>query len=114
MNSLYNIVTTAIVPGQVSIALGAAMGVKLKGIDSHIWAFCGDMAAETGIFHECTKYARGHALPITFVVEDNSLSVDTPTTVVLGGTSPITGNNIIKYSYKSGVPHQGVGKEVGF
>jgi hypothetical protein len=29
------------------------------------------MAAETGIFEECRKYAGKNNLPITFIIEDN-------------------------------------------
>ena len=39
----------------------------------------GDMTAETGIAHECIKYARNHQLPIRFIVEDNGKSVCTDT-----------------------------------
>ncbi len=33
----------------------------------------GEMTAATGIAHECIKYAGNWDLPITFIVEDNSL-----------------------------------------
>ena len=35
----------------------------------------GDMTSETGIMHECYKYAVNHKLPIHFVIEDNGVSV---------------------------------------
>ena len=103
----YNFFTSAIVGGILPIALGVAMtGQK-------VWCFLGDMAAETGIFHECEKYAEAEKLPITFIVEDNGLSVCTPTNCVWQGTSwykPITGH----YRYKPTWPHQGSGKWVTF
>jgi len=92
----YNFYTSAIVGGIIPIAVGAAMTGKT------CWVFIGDMAAETGMFHECVKYATGHNLPITFVVEDNGFSVDTPT------------KKVWRYSYRRKFPHQGCGKWVTF
>ena len=114
LNKEYKFITSAIVSGQLPIALGIAKALKLKNKDNSVWAFCGDMAAETGVFHEVTKYAENHNLPITFVIEDNSLSVDTPTEVVWNGYDLELKENTIRYPYKTGVPHQGLGKEVGF
>jgi|SRR3989338_202385 len=114
INKEYNFVTSAIVPGHLPIAVGAALGMKLKKEPYHVWAFCGDMAAETGSFEQCSKYANNFNLSITFVIEDNGKSVDTPTLPVWGGQSPLRRPNTIRYVYELGVPHQGVGKEVGF
>ena len=103
--------TSAIVAGCLPIALGTALALKRQSLDAHVWVFVGDMASETGIFHECHKYARGHDLPITFVVEDNGLSVETPTAEVWGeNDSP----RIIRYSYKRTYPHVGIGSWVRF
>jgi hypothetical protein len=66
-----------------------------------------------GIFHECTKYARRNGLSITFIVEDNGLSVDTPTQKCWGECD-IDSNNIIKYNYARVYPHYGCGKWVIF
>lgn len=114
MNSEHKLVTTAIVPGQIAIALGIARGAKLRNASEHVWAFCGDMASETGIFEECSKYAEAHKFPLTLVIEDNGLSVDTPTYTVWNTSPRRLRGNTIRYTYKSGVPHQGIGKEVGF
>lgn len=95
-NAQYHFYSSAIVGGNLSIALGVAMTGET------VWVFCGDMSAETGIFHECMKYAQGHNLPIHFVVEDNGVSVQTPT------------KKVWRYSYRSKWPHQGVGKFVIF
>lgn len=110
----YKLVTSAIVPGHIPIATGTAIAVKRDNKPYHVWAFCGDMAAETGIFEECTKYAQNFDLPITYVIEDNAKSVDTPTFTVWNGQSRPKRRNTIMYSYELDVPHQGVGKEVGF
>jgi len=123
--------SSSIVPGQLPIALGVALAEKLKNSGNHVWAFCGDMAAETGVFHEVTKYAHGHNLPITFIVEDDGLSVYTPTKTVWG-TSTFPSENgklhslvnsnenshledrIIRYSYERRYPHHGIGVWVEF
>lgn len=102
----YHFYTSAIVAGIVPIAVGAAMAGKT------CWVFVGDMAAETGIFNECFKYASGHKLPLHFVVEDNGMSVDTPTSKAWGENFchgfPTT------YTYERIYPHQGSGKFVIF
>lgn len=119
INAEYHHITSAIVPGHLAMATGTALAFKRQGADNHVWAFCGDMAAETGAFHEATKYASRHGLPITFVVEDNGYSVDTPTQSVWGmeGNLSLTSGlqgRVMKYAYKNEFPHQGVGREVGF
>ncbi len=110
----YRIFTSGIVGGQLPIAVGYAMSLKKKNSLDHVWAFCGDMAAETGIFEESTKYAKNFNLPITFIIEYNGLSVDTPTAQVWNGISPLRRSNTVRYFYKNQVPHQGVSREVGF
>ena len=113
MDKEFKIVTSSIVGGTLSQAVGAALAIKLKQEERHVWAFCGDMAAETGAFHECVKYATRHDLPITFVIEDNDLSVDTPTQVVWGQEKTHK-DNIIRFKYKRIYPHYGVGARVSF
>ncbi|NCO11759.1 hypothetical protein CO038_01160 [Candidatus Pacearchaeota archaeon CG_4_9_14_0_2_um_filter_39_13] len=119
INSDYRHITSAIVPGHLAIATGAALALKRQRRPEHVWAFCGDMAAETGAFHEATKYAFRNDLPITFVVEDNGYSVDTPTQESWGlekRNSMVSGlqGRVLVYAYNNDFPHQGVGKEVGF
>lgn len=104
--------SSAIVGGCLPIALGTAMAMKMKREDSYVWIFVGDMAAETGMFHECTKYARRHDLPITFVIEDNGLSVNTPTQEAWG-TADETGS-VVRYRYSRQWPHHGAGQWVTF
>ncbi len=92
----YKFFSSAIVGGILPIATGVAM------VGERAWCFVGDMASETGLFHECVKYSAGQNLPIHFIVENNGLSVQTPT------------QNVWEYSYKNKFPHQGVGKYVVF
>src|SRR3989344_268039 len=132
MNDEYKFYSSSIVPGQLPIALGVAMAEKMKGSGNHVWAFCGDMAAETGGFNEVIKYAAGHDLPITFIVEDDGLSVYTPTQEVWGKEIPVSHDNLtrldlaqtprdnsfskrfMRYSYKRQYPHHGIGIWVEF
>ncbi|MEK6894843.1 MAG: thiamine pyrophosphate-dependent enzyme [Nanoarchaeota archaeon] len=117
MDKEYGVFSSAIVPGHLKPAVGLAMAYKLSGSKGHVWAFCGDMAAQTGAFHEATNYASNHELPIIFVIEDNGMSVDTPTREVWGmdkNRIPQLLPNTIYYAYKNSFKHQGAGKEAGF
>jgi TPP-dependent pyruvate/acetoin dehydrogenase alpha subunit len=60
-----------IVAGTVSLAVGAALGTKLKNIKSVAIAYFGDGAIEEGIVHESLNLASTMQLPIIFVVENN-------------------------------------------
>lgn len=111
-NKEHHFFSSAIVGGCLPIAVGVAMAIKRKGENRLVWVFCGDMAAETGIFHECMKYTRRNDLPITFVVEDNELSINTPTQVVWGQSKSKA--NVIRYRYRRDVPHVGIGAWVTF
>ena len=102
---------SAIVGGTISIALGVALGIKRDRGSEHVWCFLGDMGAETGIFLESRHYAEAHDLPITFVVEDNGVSVCTPTKEVYPKRLK---PNVIRYKYESKWPHAGAGKRIQF
>ncbi|MBU4501200.1 MAG: hypothetical protein KKA79_01305 [Nanoarchaeota archaeon] len=111
-NKEHKFFTSAIMSGILPIAVGVAMALKRKRSKNKVWAFVGDMTAEMGMFNECTKYASRHNLPIVFVVEDNRLSVNTPTQEVWGKSK--TKPKIIRYKYKRKYPHQGCGAWVVF
>ena len=114
----YRIFSSAIVGGQVSIAVGAAKAEKLKQSKSHVWCFIGDMTAETGIAQTSIRYAERHDLPITFVVEDNGISVLTDTRKVWASNTlrfeESTSSKVRVYQYKSKYPHAGAGVRVQF
>jgi pyruvate dehydrogenase E1 component alpha subunit len=104
--------SSAIVGSQASIAAGVAMGLKRIGATDHVWCFLGDMASRGGAFHEARQYAEGNNLPITFVIEDNGLSCDTPTVCAWGDRA---GNDKVqRYQYNREHPHMGVGKWIDF
>ncbi|MBA7570206.1 hypothetical protein ES695_14860 [Candidatus Atribacteria bacterium 1244-E10-H5-B2] len=111
-NKEHRFFTSAIMCGILPIAIGVSMALKRKGSKNRVWAFVGDMSAEMGMFYECTKYAGRNDLPIVFVVEDNGLSVNTPTQEVWGKSK--SKPKIIKYEYKRIYPHQGCGVWVVF
>ena len=75
----FNIYSSAIVGGNIPIAVGAAMAMKRKKIDTKVYCFVGDMTAESGVFSENLKYSMANNLPIKFIVEDNGKSVCTDT-----------------------------------
>jgi len=75
----YRIFSSAIVGGNIPIALGVALDIKRKKEKNKVWCFVGDMTSQTGGFHEAVEYAFNHELPITFVIEDNGKSVCTDT-----------------------------------
>lgn len=78
-NKEYKIFSSAIVAGNIPIALGIAKDIQRKGGDNRVWCFVGEMTATTGQFREAMVYSIHHKLPIKFVVEDNSKSVCTIT-----------------------------------
>lgn len=112
INREHKFFTSAIMGGILPIAVGVAMALKRKGSKNKVWVFVGDMTAEMGVFHECTKYAARNDLPIVFVVEDNGLSVNTPTQEVWGESDAKP--EIIRYRYERVYPHQGCGVWVIF
>ena len=112
-NIKYKFYSSAIVAGTIPIALGVAKALKLKKKNQKVWVFIGDMTFETGIFHECYKYAKNHKLPLKFVVEDNNLSTNTPTNKVWVKKSKIP-KDVIYYKYKRKYPHHGTGGWVLF
>lgn len=106
--------TSAIVGGCLPIAVGVASGIKRRGGTNKVWAFLGDMAASAGAFHETSNYAYHHDLPITFVIEDNGLSTDTPTMECWGINNrdhQWAGSvKSIRYTYQRVYPHYGVAR----
>ena len=114
MNAEHHFFTSAIVGGALPIAVGVAAALKRKGEKRKVFCFIGDMAASTGAFHEAWKYASGHDLPITFVVENNGMSCDTPTEDTWKYPLVRTADKVIYYDYKRTYPHSGIDKWVQF
>jgi acetoin:2,6-dichlorophenolindophenol oxidoreductase subunit alpha len=74
-----------VVADGVTIAVGAAQAVKLRGEDRVVVAFFGDGALNRGPFLEALNWARVYDLPVLFVCEDNGYSDHTQTRFVTGG-----------------------------
>lgn len=112
----YRVYGSAIAGGNVPIALGTALAIKRKHTrGEHVWCFVGDMVSFSGIFFECHQYACNFDLPITFIVEDNEVSVCTPTSEAWGAEWWMDwSKRIIRYGYQSKWPHSGAGKRIEF
>ena len=112
----YKIFTSAIVGGIIPIALGAALGVKQKGLKEKIYLFMGGMTSETGVAHEAHKYAVANDLPIEFIIEINHKSVctDTLKTWNLKNYSLLGKDKVKSYEYDLPWPHAGAGVRVQF
>jgi pyruvate dehydrogenase E1 component alpha subunit len=102
--------STAIVGGQLPIAVGIAAALKRKSCRRKVWCFVGDMAATIGIFHEAQRMAAD--LPVCFVIEDNGLSCNSPTQETWGrsGKAP----SVTRYTYQRQHPHVGIDRWVQF
>lgn len=114
------ILSSAIVAGQIPIALGVALDIKRARGSERVHCFMGDMTARTGIAHECRQYAQGHQLPIVFIEEDNGKSVCTPTSKVWGedmrvqSIHAVEAGKMISRMYELPWPHAGAGRRVNF
>jgi pyruvate dehydrogenase E1 component alpha subunit len=120
----YKFICSSIVGGICSIAVGLALSAKILNKKERVWCWTGDMSTETGAWAEAYKYSVAHDLPITFLVEDNALSVLTPTRLMWGekkwylpnqDVSWYESSNLIYYTYENKkYPHAGAGKRVQF
>ena len=69
------------------------------------------------MMYECYKYAKNFNLPIHFIIEDNGISVCSPTKKVWGLKKLSFNKNnkyITYYKYHNTYPHAGAGKRVQF
>lgn len=67
--------TSAIVGGQIPMAVGSALAFKLTKTDRVSVVFFGDGATEEGVFHEALNFASLKKLPVVFVCENNLYAV---------------------------------------
>ncbi len=102
----YRFFTSAIVGGILPIAVGVA------SVSEHpVWCFVGDMTALSGAFAESERYAQRNQLPITFVIEDNGVSTNSPTAACWG---ELNSYNTRHYIYRRTTKHVGTGTFVQF
>lgn len=116
----YNVICSGIVGSLCGVATGIAWQLKQSGSTARVFHFCGDMSAETGIFHESLKYASNWELPIKFIIADNDLSVMTKTKKTWNNLGTYVGDvqqymdKVIYFRYENGYPHSGLSKKVKF
>ena len=67
----------AVVGAGIPIAVGAALGFKMRGQDRVAVPFTGDAGANTGNWHEGLNMASIWDLPVVFVLENNHYGVST-------------------------------------
>lgn len=103
----HRVYCSGICGGIAPIAVGLAWSRM-----NRVFCFLGDMSAEMGVVAEAMKFAARHWLPISWVVEDNGLSVETPTQKAWGELSGTP--QVERYGYKLDRPHAGIGKWVKF
>lgn len=118
----YGILASGIVGSLVGVAVGHAWGLQKQGKKSKVWHFCGDTAAQNGNFYEAVKYSWGHSLNISFIVEDNGLSVMSPTNSMWNVETSDVIHMLKEYypgyvryfKYKNARPHSGILEKVRF
>lgn len=122
----YRVISSGIVAGILPIALGIALGIKMREEKNKVVVFVGDMTSQHGIFHECYQYARNHSLPILFACEDNNKSVCSDTREAWGcerlcyqprnyvsGTVDDSIPGVLYFQYESKYEHAGLWKGAG-
>jgi TPP-dependent pyruvate/acetoin dehydrogenase alpha subunit len=67
----------AVVGSGIPLAVGAALGFKMRGEDRVAVPFTGDAGCNTGNWHECMNLASVWDLPVVFVLENNQYGVST-------------------------------------
>jgi acetoin:2,6-dichlorophenolindophenol oxidoreductase subunit alpha len=67
-----------VVAAGMPIAVGAALGVKMKKEDRVVLCFFGDAATNQGAFHEAVNLAATWCVPVVFVCENNFFGISVP------------------------------------
>lgn len=107
----HNFFCSAVLAGACGIAAGVALAMKNADEQGWVWCFIGDGGEENGHFYEAAMFVEGHALPCTFIIEDNDRSVDTPV-LERRGIAPGLENLfkcVLRYRYTPIYPHAGSG-----
>ncbi len=74
-----------VVTAGLPIAVGAAHGLKLRGVNAIAVSFFGDGAINRGPFLEALNWAKVYQLPVLFVCEDNQISATTRSAPMTAG-----------------------------
>lgn len=67
-----------IVGGGIPIAVGASLGMRIRGKDAVVFCFFGDGASNQGSFHEAINLAAILRLPVVFICENNLWALSAP------------------------------------
>jgi pyruvate dehydrogenase E1 component alpha subunit len=76
-----------IVGGGIPIAVGAALGTRLKGGTAVVFCLFGEGASNQGSFHEALNLAAIQHLPVVFICENNLWALSTAFAEVTSGQS---------------------------
>jgi len=114
----HNILCSGIVGSLMGVAVGMAWALKHQypvPNPGRVFLFCGDMSAETGIFHEAVRSSEEHVLSITFCFSVNGRFFLTGTLQSWGslnysGRTPM----VHTFYYTNGWPHSGLGRMIKF
>ncbi len=79
-----------VVGANITIAAGAAHGIKLLGDDRIVICIFGDGAINRGPFLEGLNWAEVFGLPVLFICEDNRYSASTKTSTMTAGDGAAT------------------------
>ncbi len=73
-----NLGATAIVGGNIPVATGAGLAIKLRGEDRVVLCFFGEGAVNNGAFHEAVNMAAIWDLPVVYICENNLYAMSVP------------------------------------
>lgn len=105
--------SSAIVAGVASIAVGVALAIHRRGGSERVFVFCGDACTEHGHWLESVFYAYTKALPIVWVVLDNDSSCGVTKQERRGHTAGIATpfpELVTRFRYPMKWPHAGTGQ----
>lgn len=69
--------SNAVVGANIPIAVGAAIGFAIRGLDRIAVSFFGDGSSNIGAFHEGLNFAAVQTAPVVFVCENNQYAAST-------------------------------------
>jgi TPP-dependent pyruvate/acetoin dehydrogenase alpha subunit len=76
--SIGHLGSNGITGGQIPIATGAALAIRMQGKEQVVLCFFGDGATNEGVFHESLNMASVWGLPIVYICENNLYAMSTP------------------------------------
>ena len=76
--SIGHLGSNGITGGQIPIATGAALAIKMQGKEQVVLCFFGDGATNEGVFHESLNMGAVWKLPVVYICENNLYAMSTP------------------------------------